>query len=174
MTSSGRATGPTLASPSTTRLPGFLATRFGRRLFGVFVLSALLPITGLAVLAFVQVTDELHQQAERRLHSASRAAGMRVFDRLSALEVELAAMDSGLMDRAEADRIEPGRRERLARRFRAIWMVASGEVHDLLGDSREVPAIDFRGGQPRWCWSANAMDSRSTWRDVSSRHPRAP
>jgi diguanylate cyclase (GGDEF)-like protein len=108
-------------------------------------MSALLPITGFAVLAFVQVTDELHQQTESRLHSASRAAGMRVFDRLSALEVELASLDSSLMDRAGADRIEPGRRERLAQRFRTIWMVASGEVHELLGDSRGVPGIDLQG-----------------------------
>ena len=145
MTSSGRATGPTLASPRTTRFPGFLATRFGRRLFGVFVLGALLPITGLAVLAFVQVTDELYQQAERRLRSASRAAGMRVFDRLSALEVELGAIDSGLVDRAGAPRIEPGRRARLSQRFRALWLIASGEVYGLLGDSREAPAIDLQG-----------------------------
>jgi diguanylate cyclase (GGDEF)-like protein len=70
---------------------------------------------------------------------------MRVFDRLSALEVELAALDSGPMDRVEAHRIESGRAERLTHRFRAIWMVASGEVHELLGDSREVPGIDFQG-----------------------------
>jgi hypothetical protein len=68
-----------------------------------------------------------------------------VFDRLSALEAELGAIDPGLGDGAEAHRIDPGRRARLAPRFRAIWLIASGETYGLLGDSREAPAIDLQG-----------------------------
>lgn len=138
-----------MASPRTTRLPGFLTTRFGRRLFGVFVLSALLPITALAALAFVQVTGELYQQAEQRLRSASRAAGMRIFDRLAELEAELGAIEPDLVSGGEAHRIEPSRRARLSQRFRALWLIGSGEVYGLLGDAREPPAIDLQGRTAR-------------------------
>jgi diguanylate cyclase (GGDEF)-like protein len=65
-----------MARPPTTRLAAFLSTRFGRRIFGVFVACGLVPIAILAALSWARVSAELRNQSERRLHTASRSIGM--------------------------------------------------------------------------------------------------
>jgi len=70
-----------MAGPRTTSRPLF-ASRFGRRIFAVFVLCALGPIAALSALSWLRVTAELREQGARRLHGASRAAGMRILEHL--------------------------------------------------------------------------------------------
>jgi diguanylate cyclase (GGDEF)-like protein len=97
-----------MGGPRTTRLTGFLSTRFGRRIFAVFVACALVPIAALAAISWVRVAAELREQSERRLHAASRSAGMRIVENLLRVDAALSALDvaeggpalaaSGVMD----------------------------------------------------------------------------
>jgi diguanylate cyclase (GGDEF)-like protein len=79
--------------PRTTRRAGFLSTRFGRRIFAVFVACALVPIAALAAISWTRVAGELRSQSERRLHAASRSAGMRIVENLLEIDGALATLD---------------------------------------------------------------------------------
>jgi signal transduction histidine kinase len=60
-----------------------------RRTFVLFVTCALLPVCGLAILAFWQVTSQLHEQSQRRLQQSSKAVAIALFNRLRAAEAAL-------------------------------------------------------------------------------------
>lgn len=64
----------------------FLASRVAVRIFILFGLCALLPITALAFIAFSQVTSHLQAQTQERLHQSTKTLGMAVLERLLALE----------------------------------------------------------------------------------------
>ena len=88
--------------PRTTRLAAFLSSRFGRRIFAVFVACALVPIAALALLSWTRVASELKEQSERRLHAASRSAGMRIIEHLLVVDGALSALDVAEGSSAEA------------------------------------------------------------------------
>lgn len=67
----------------------FLRSRVARRVFGLFVISSLLPIAMLGLLSFEHVQGQLSEQSYRQLHRDSKAIGMTIVDRLSILETEL-------------------------------------------------------------------------------------
>ncbi len=58
-------------------------------MFLLFILCALLPISVLALISFSHVSTELHEQSQKRLHQASKAVGMAIYERLLLLEGEL-------------------------------------------------------------------------------------
>ncbi|MEX2222852.1 MAG: ATP-binding protein [Candidatus Rokuibacteriota bacterium] len=68
------------------------SSKVARRTFVLFVSCALLPVCGLAILAFWQVTSELHEQSQRRLQQASKAVAIVLFNRLRAADAALAAV----------------------------------------------------------------------------------
>jgi diguanylate cyclase (GGDEF)-like protein len=59
-----------------------VAGRVARRVFLLFVLSALLPLTVMAVLSVTEVREILLEQGDKRLAASAKAYGMSVFDRL--------------------------------------------------------------------------------------------
>lgn len=67
----------------------FLRSKVARRVFLLFILCALVPITVLAIVSFGHVAAELHEQSQKRLHQASKAVGMAIYERLLLLEGEL-------------------------------------------------------------------------------------
>ena len=60
----------------------FLASRVARRVFALFVLSALVPLGLMALLTVTYVRDTLIEQGEQRLAANAKAYGMAVFGRL--------------------------------------------------------------------------------------------
>ena len=67
----------------------YLHSRVARRLFALFVLCALLPVSVLAAIAYFKVTYELQRQAYQRLRQTSKTAGLTVYERLTALDTDL-------------------------------------------------------------------------------------
>jgi hypothetical protein len=67
----------------------FLGSKVGRRIFVLFIVSALLPVATLALFSFSQVTTHLNEQTKRHLHQSSKAVGMAILERLLGLEAEL-------------------------------------------------------------------------------------
>lgn len=59
----------------------YLTSRFGRRMLGVFALSALLPVTALAVVSYRAARADLEGQARERLHDATKNFGMSMLER---------------------------------------------------------------------------------------------
>lgn len=60
-----------------------LNSKVGRRLFLLFLMAALLPMGGLAVYAYVRVSDMLVEINEQRLQQDSKALGMSVIQELN-------------------------------------------------------------------------------------------
>jgi diguanylate cyclase len=72
----------------------FLASRVARRVFALFVISALVPLMLMALLSVTYVRDTLIEQGQQRLAAHAKAYGMAVFGRLldAADRVEHAAV----------------------------------------------------------------------------------
>ena len=60
----------------------FLASRVARRVFALFVLSALVPLALMALLSVTYVRDTLIEQGQQRLAANAKAYGVAVFGRL--------------------------------------------------------------------------------------------
>ena len=64
----------------------FLGSKFGRRMFLLFVGCALLPILVLATVSYRSVNETLQDQGESRLRDYSKSAVMGIWERLTFLD----------------------------------------------------------------------------------------
>src|ERR1700730_7880913 len=78
----------------------FLHSKLARRIFWLFVLCALIPITVLAAVSLRNVTAQLKEQSRRQLHQVSRDEAMAIYERLSFLEAEMKLVAFSIRDRA--------------------------------------------------------------------------
>lgn len=76
----------------------FLRTRVARRILGLFLLCAILPVTGLAVLGYHFVASQLQEDAEQDLRAQSKTAGLILIDRLTSLAASLERRSNELGD----------------------------------------------------------------------------
>src|SRR5215469_15137103 len=67
----------------------FLHSKIARRIFWLFILCALIPITVLALVSLYNVSGQLKEESHRRLHQAAREEAMIVLARLVSLEGDL-------------------------------------------------------------------------------------
>jgi len=70
----------------------FLCSKLARRIFGLFVLCAFLPVVILAILSFGHVTKQLNEQNHRRIQGEAKSVGMAIFERLLFLDREIRAV----------------------------------------------------------------------------------
>ncbi len=82
-------------------LGGSLRGRVARRVFGLFVVCALVPIIGLAVVSFFQVRSQLTHQSREKLRDTAKGKALGVFERLAFVETELALLAAELADGEE-------------------------------------------------------------------------
>jgi putative nucleotidyltransferase with HDIG domain len=125
-----------------------LQTRFGRRIGGLFVISALVPIVVLAVLGYRQVRDQLMIDADAQLRQAAKSVGMELIDRLTRardLAVKLAAEGTRRAAPGRAASLETQAREAFdaVARVGAVAAMDWGEAPTALRlGKREVAALD--------------------------------
>lgn len=120
----------------------FLRSKVARRILLLFILCALLPIAALAFISFSHVTKQLHQQGQRRLHQASKAAGLAIFERLLFLEAELtmAAADPHARTGAPVQTPSRGPGQHLTPRFRGLVLLTdAGRHRSLFGRIEDPP-----------------------------------
>jgi diguanylate cyclase (GGDEF)-like protein len=70
--------------------PSLVRSRFGRRLFALFVVCSLLPAVVLGILSFGTVTKQLRRASQERLEHATRLVGTAITERLEFLSQDLA------------------------------------------------------------------------------------
>ena len=122
--------------------PRFLRSKVGRRIVLLFILCALLPIGGLAVVSFTQVTNQLNEQSRQRLRDGSKSKGMDILERLTLLELALRMMAANLNTGSAipTQLSSQGPDESLTQRFKGFSVVTdSGEPTALLGGAVEFP-----------------------------------
>lgn len=66
----------------------FLQSKVARRIFFLFVLCALVPITVLTLISYRQVTRQLKDQARKELRHLAEVEGMAIFEKLEILDDE--------------------------------------------------------------------------------------
>jgi putative nucleotidyltransferase with HDIG domain len=140
-----------------------LRTRVGRRIFGLFVICAIVPIAALAGLSFGLVSAQLEEQSQRRLHHAARIIGLAIYERLVFLDAE--AERFLLRWKADPAAAAVASHEELTRRFiglelvgragrRAVFGIPSGVTEltaaerDGVESGRAVVVTRIRPGEP--------------------------
>jgi HD-GYP domain-containing protein (c-di-GMP phosphodiesterase class II)/HAMP domain-containing protein len=123
----------------------FFRSKVARRIFALFVLCALIPLSVLAYFSFSQVTNSLYAQAKAGLYQASKVTGMTMFERLQFLETDLDLLTTILTRRGTRDvRIHsvPDLEERLRARFKGIVLTTgNGRTQDLFGNRVAIPQL---------------------------------
>jgi putative nucleotidyltransferase with HDIG domain len=125
----------------------FLHSKLARRIFWLFVLSALIPMTVLAVVSLRNVTAQLMEQSRRQLHEVSRDEAMTIYGRLSFLEAEMELVASSLRDSSSRSPatyfVGPnGLSSNLASQFKGMELLTpDGNRKTIFGQSE--PRIDF-------------------------------
>jgi putative nucleotidyltransferase with HDIG domain len=119
----------------------FLRSKVARRIFLLFVLCALLPIAALAIVSFGHVTQELNRQSQRRLHQASKAIALGIYERLLLLEGEMRIVAStlttgtGTSTLKESDLFGEG----VPEHFMSLEFIGAGGRHNTLFGRMEDP-----------------------------------
>jgi signal transduction histidine kinase/HAMP domain-containing protein len=121
-----------------------LRSRVARRIFGIFLLCALIPFAGLAVVSFHQVSEFFHEKTKRQLRAMTKALGADSFERLLLSKSSLAIIASkitasGSLTDAQVLRSLPDYPEE---RWKALAVINSqGQYHTLWGDVLEFPRL---------------------------------
>jgi PAS domain S-box-containing protein len=113
----------------------FFRSTVARRIFGLFVLCALLPLSVLAYVAFSQVMTQLEQQAEQWLQHTSKTAGIALYERLVLLETDLKTIIAGFPGGTH-DVLKPATHvlaDRFQSHFKGLALVSTdGQILDTL------------------------------------------
>jgi len=122
----------------------FLRSKVAKRVFFLFVACALLPITALAVITYLNLGNQLREQSQRELIQASKSMGMAIFERLLLIEVEMKMISSNLKERENDNFLlsESKNVLSLSKRFRGLSLIAeTGEIRNLFGSIHDISTI---------------------------------
>lgn len=120
----------------------FLRSKVARRIFLLFIVCALLPITALAIISFIQVTEQINEQSQRRLRQASKAVAMSIYERLMFLDADMKMVASNLYTGSGAPFNLPpeGLTEELKQRFKTLAPIGeAGKSVPFLGRIEDPP-----------------------------------
>lgn len=117
-----------------------LRSRVARRIFTLFVVCALVPIIGLAVVSFLQVRSQLTEQSAQRLHDAAKGKALAVFERLSFVETELSLLAPEVAGREDRWN-EIRSRLDVERHFEELSLATKTSTVSLLGPGELAPRL---------------------------------
>jgi PAS domain S-box-containing protein len=119
-----------------------LQTRVGRRVFLLFLLCALLPVTLFGVASYVSLASSLREQAAERTRLTAKRMGTALFERLQDLEQVHRAAASRLGSAARAGTSDA--RVELDARFAAAAVVSRAGMRALHGEMPVLPRLSER------------------------------
>jgi putative nucleotidyltransferase with HDIG domain len=124
-----------------------LTSRFARRIFFVFFLCALIPVCGLAVIAYQHVSRQLDEQFRTNLKHSVKTYSFFLYERFLNLETELtlAATHLGKIDDNVSIPLEKSYLERLQKHFSALLILRrTGDSQVLYGRIGEITPFSER------------------------------
>ncbi len=116
----------------------FLRSKVARRIFILFILCALVPISGLTALSYFQVSKELKTQSMEHLYNSAKVHGLSIYDRFLLLETSLNIISTALKDTGRG--VGPLNSEEIIgvtalKRFTALALLKkTGEINLLHGE----------------------------------------
>ncbi len=120
----------------------FLRSKVAKRIFILFILCSMIPISGLAALSYVQVSKQLKDQAMSQMYNSVKAHGMSMYERLLFLETNMSIVVTSLTGKDSSEKLDI---EKVLgvyglKRFEALALLTpSGEIKPLYGDLGELP-----------------------------------
>jgi diguanylate cyclase (GGDEF)-like protein len=139
----------------------FLQSRVARRIFGLFVLSALVPVAFLSIFSYAQVTRLLTEQTHRELAGFSAAYGTAAYERLLLAERALRGSTAEYLRDLPPDQLQ---RLALPLLTSLMHVSATGQRRVLFGAGNaftppaEAELAYMRGGDT---WLSGSADARS-------------
>ena len=103
----------------------FLHSKLARRIFFMFVTCALLPIAGLFILSYNQVTAQLSSQNHKRMKQSAKLYSLSVYERLLFLEADMQIFSSSLIKMNDSKKLEIAAAElgdQLRNRFQGLHL----------------------------------------------------
>lgn len=123
---------------------GFLRSKVARRVFGLFVLSALLPMAITAALSLFQVSKVLTEQRQDQLLHISKNYSMAVLERLQLAQARLEEIGALVGDENVINTVQ----HRWRNQFEAVALISDeGTTTSLLGNL--IPPAALQQTQPQ-------------------------
>ena len=119
-------------------------SKFARRIFFVFFLCALIPVCGLAVIAYQHVNQQLDEQFHARLKRSVKSYSLFLYERFLILETEMTLVATHLTKATEnlSGYIDNSFAKRLQKRFTAMALFKiTGDSRVLFGRIGEIEAF---------------------------------
>ena len=118
-------------------------TKVARRIFILFIICAIVPISALALISFGHVRKQLKEQSQERLHQESKSMAVSIYERLFLLSAEMRVLAFNVNSRFEnTGNIEPGVSvENLTERFNGLAHFSGKVFTPLLGQVGVPPEL---------------------------------
>ena len=122
----------------------FLRSKFARRIFLLFITSAVVPVIVIALLSFDHISTQLNNQSYDQARIACKAIGMELYRRLTVAHDELAAFGKALSTGKEIGAyMSPGVAQSIAPDFEDLTLLGNnGRMTVLRGHLDQKPIID--------------------------------
>ena len=122
----------------------FLRSKFSRRIFLLFILSAVIPVTVIALLSFTQISAQSNKQSYEQSRIVCKAIGMDLYRRLTMTHDELMSIGRSLTREPPAGtNIAAGSIQHIAPDFDALTLLTSdGRKSYLRGQLEQIPKLD--------------------------------
>lgn len=122
----------------------FFTSRVARRIFFLFIVCAMLPLTMLAGITFFFASNQLTDQATRRLHQACKSKGFEIYEHLLFIESEL-EKTTGYFQKGQSDKINlsafSSDKNSEMRVLNLVLVDADDRKTTLLGDIQNIPSL---------------------------------
>ena len=122
----------------------FLRSKFSRRIFLLFILSAVTPVTVIALLSFTQISAQFNKQSHEQSRIVCKAIGMDLYRRLTMAHNELTSIGKSLGGGAPAaTNTAEESIQRIAPDFDELTLLTSdGKKSYLRGKLEQIPELD--------------------------------
>ncbi|MCZ6917158.1 MAG: HD domain-containing protein [Gemmatimonadetes bacterium] len=123
----------------------FFRTKVARRVVGYFILSALVPSSLLAIIAFAYVTNQLDEQSRENLQRIGKFTHDAILERLAVLDEKLEVVASGLVTRDGGLALPEAPDSSMRSRFGGLAIQRSQEMRQLFGEVPDPPSLTGAG-----------------------------
>ena len=116
------------------------SSKVAKRVFGLFILSAFIPIITISFISFNQISGQLDDETRHQLHRESKAYGFTIFDRLTASDTQLKIIANELQRGIDPDVLTEDKWLRSI--FNALFIIDDRENNSpIFGDISKLEEI---------------------------------
>ena len=120
-------------------------TKVGKRIFLLFIICAILPVSAFALFSYIQVKDQLTEQSLNRLRQDSKSIAVSLYERLIFIRSELNSMALNYREMDIHDYTPPAKmQQHFKERFNAMEILSGGKKVSLLGEFKNLPILTPR------------------------------